>query len=258
MFNPIYYCDEKFAIISDSMVQGVDPYRYMVSNYGKILDLQNQRQLSINFTGGGYLSVTIHTKVKKVKTLLHRLVAMGFVPGNWSLQVNHIDGNKLNNYYKNLEWVTTQENLLHAVNNDLNYRGQDKPNAIITNNQARIICLGLQNRLRVQEILKEAGLEDNDSTRGIIADIKRGKSFTFISKYYDIDELALRDRELSNEQVKIICQKLQEDPSLTPSELTDIIGYDNLTGKSRISIRNKIGSIKLRKAYTDISKDYKW
>lgn len=47
---------------------------------------------------------------------IHRLVAMYFVanPYNKTI-VNHIDGNKLNNHYTNVEWVTASENNVHAI-----------------------------------------------------------------------------------------------------------------------------------------------
>lgn len=258
MYDPFYYANERFAIIASRMVPGVDPYRYMVSNYGKVLDLTRQSILSISEVGDGYLNVMIHTATGYMHMLVHRLVAMAFIPGDFSLQVNHIDGNKWNNYVENLEWVTARQNLIHAVETGLNHRGEDKPNATITNDQARIICSGLEQRLRIPEIIKNAGLEDNESIRGIIADIKRGRSFTFISRGYNVEGGALRDRELTNDQIRIICGALQLDPTLTPAKLTDMLGFTDLDSKSRISIRNKIGSIKLRKAYTDISKDYKW
>jgi hypothetical protein len=52
--------------------------------------------------------------------LVHRLVAYAFLPiiegKNF---VNHIDGNRLNNYVSNLEWCTYEENQNHAFDNDL-------------------------------------------------------------------------------------------------------------------------------------------
>ena len=46
---------------------------------------------------------------------IHRAVAMMYVdnPDNKPF-VNHIDENKLNNHYTNLEWVTASENSLHS------------------------------------------------------------------------------------------------------------------------------------------------
>tara|TARA_R110002012_G_scaffold135578_1_gene289465 strand:- start:55 stop:441 length:387 start_codon:yes stop_codon:yes gene_type:complete len=41
---------------------------------------------------------------------IHRLVATAFVPGDTSLTVDHIDGDKLNNSISNLEWVSKSEN----------------------------------------------------------------------------------------------------------------------------------------------------
>ena len=51
---------------------------------------------------------------------IHRLVALQFIPNPDGLpQVNHKDGNKLNNNIDNLEWTTNSENTKHGYDNEL-------------------------------------------------------------------------------------------------------------------------------------------
>jgi len=64
----------------------------------------------------GYKKINFKNKSYYV----HRLVAMVYVPNpDNKPEVNHKDGNKLNNHYSNLEWCTTYENRRHAIDNKL-------------------------------------------------------------------------------------------------------------------------------------------
>ena len=79
----------------------------------------------------GYYRVTLSKNGSKKQVYLHRLLANHFIPNPNNLpQVNHKDGNKLNCNLDNLEWVTNQENVIHAYKNGLirHVCGEKHPN----------------------------------------------------------------------------------------------------------------------------------
>lgn len=95
---------------------------YSISDHGRIYSDVSKKILSPGIDDTGYRRFSTRYKGKPVKFYVHRWVAWAFVY-NWEpysrLFVNHKDGNKLNNHYTNLEWVTLSENSLHAVRTGL-------------------------------------------------------------------------------------------------------------------------------------------
>lgn len=68
----------------------------------------------------GYLRVSLWKSGKPKKMHVHTVVAMTFIPNPENkAQVNHKDGNKLNNSINNLEWNTPSENVQHAFDTGL-------------------------------------------------------------------------------------------------------------------------------------------
>lgn len=94
---------------------------YEVSNHGVVRNIDTKKIITQRKGGtSDYLIVSIKEKGKTKTHLLHRLIAMAFIENPLNKpQVNHIDGNKLNNSVDNLEWVTAKENMLHAFNTGL-------------------------------------------------------------------------------------------------------------------------------------------
>jgi hypothetical protein len=63
----------------------------------------------------GYPTVTVMVNGLQKNMVVHRLIAKAFIPNPNNLeQVNHKDGNKLNNSVNNLEWVSKSDNVKHA------------------------------------------------------------------------------------------------------------------------------------------------
>lgn len=88
---------------------------YSISNTGIVKGKKYNRELKPFTNKDGYQRVTLCKEGKTKNFYLHRIVAQHF-KDNFSNkpQVNHIDGDKLNNTAINLEWVTCSENHLHA------------------------------------------------------------------------------------------------------------------------------------------------
>lgn len=97
------------------LITGLNPV-YKVTKEGRVYK-RNGQEFEYN-TRSGYLSVTLTNDDKQYQVKVHRLVAYLYCP-NYSKDnlniVDHIDGNKLNNHYSNLEWVTSSENQRRAV-----------------------------------------------------------------------------------------------------------------------------------------------
>lgn len=89
--------------------------------------------LRVGLTGDGITSST-----KQVLWLVHRVVALAFIPNPENKpMVNHINGIKGDCKVENLEWVTRKENARHAFDTGLqvNPKGQDHRMAKLTEEQ---------------------------------------------------------------------------------------------------------------------------
>lgn len=94
--------------------------KMQIDNMGMVYKVSKgeMRVIDLKEDHHGYIRVQVGGKYMSV----HRLVAEIFIPNPENKpQVNHKDGCKTNNCVENLEWVTPQENVQHAIANGLRY-----------------------------------------------------------------------------------------------------------------------------------------
>lgn len=82
------------------------------------LNIVNSKTMNVkrpSLSSCKYLVVDMYKNGKRKTELLHRLIATTFIdnPMNYS-DVNHIDGDKLNNSIENLEWRNRSQNIQHS------------------------------------------------------------------------------------------------------------------------------------------------
>ena len=109
-----------YQISSDGKIYSKD--RYVKGRYGK--RLIKGKLIKTYLDRNGYERVDLYKDNHASKCKVHRLVLITFDKERKDLDVNHIDGNKLNNSIDNLEWCTRKENIHHAVINGLNKQSQ--------------------------------------------------------------------------------------------------------------------------------------
>lgn len=112
----IHMIDEQWKVIPDTNE------RYEVSNMGKVRTLRRRpKELTLTKQPKGYLYAMVQlSNGKKKNCRVHRLVAKAFIPNPDNLpEINHKDGNKLNNNVSNLEWSTRSHNVKHSFDTGL-------------------------------------------------------------------------------------------------------------------------------------------
>lgn len=145
---------------------------YDISNKGRVRSYKNGKwglcenpKVLVGYKGKHYLTVILCKEEKKTFTI-HSLVADAFIPNPENKrEVNHIDGNKLNNDVTNLEWVSHKENMQHAKQIDL-FGKQKKVICVETNEVYASITKAAESLGIKQPTLSHALLKKNGKAGG--------------------------------------------------------------------------------------------
>lgn len=245
---------------------GVMHNMYTISNSGVVTNIVNNFKVS-QFVNHLYLKCNLMTLDRnQIQCPVHRLVAWEWVLDNrnFNLHVNHIDGNKLNNNYWNLEWVTPNENMQHAIQAGLIdfekiakervfpehiNQGEDHGMSKLTNDEVHMICKMLEDpNVRYEEVLQKINYKVD---AGVLKGIAHGRSWTHISCNYSPvsrDQFGENspNHKLTGAEVHMICKMLEDEKTT----------YEDIAKQfPHVSIHTII-DIAHGNTWTDISKQY--
>lgn len=228
-----WYIQEIWSPITDSMVKGIVPNRYMISTYGRFYDYESKLlRPTENVNGDDYTFVQVLLQDGSKKQFgIHILVARAFIPIKFKDQneVNHIDGIRFHNWVWNLEWSTHQENLLHAVGTGLYGIGENQQNSIYTDNQIRMVCKYISEGYSPAEIVDCLKAYIPNINTHLIHDIKGGTQWQHISAEYDFSHMytvkMADDLILDKNFVDAVCAIFEQyGRHLTPTQVLEKMG----------------------------------
>lgn len=198
------YQDEEFKKIENS--------NYWISNYGRVFRDSYQKWCKVNNSFSTTkplfkkLSNNNSKKYWRVKIVyidgtekteaVHRLVGLYFIENKDNKPyINHIDGNKDNNFYKNLEWCTNQENMTHryeTLQSFTNLHGSKGSKAKLTESQVVDIAQRIKNKEDYKSIIKVYPFIKKTT----LSELKAGRSWRHLNlftptkikreKYFDL------------------------------------------------------------------------
>lgn len=115
------FLSNEFKIDRRQITKHLKRYKGFLDFNEDILSVTRIRRLQVD--KDGYYKVILIKNGKQKPFRVHRLVGEAFLDNqNKKPEINHKDGNKQNNLYTNLEWVTVKENDFHA-----RFHGLKKP-----------------------------------------------------------------------------------------------------------------------------------
>ena len=221
---------------------------YKIDEYGNIWSFHIYKEgklLKPKIDKDGYLKVSITIKKNKTKTVfVHRLVAENFVHNEYpdlNMIVNHLDGNKQNNFYKNLEWTTAKGNTRHAVYYNLFPTGERSTLARFSNNDIEKVCKLIQKQILFSDIEKETGVPVNVINKIYRGDCWKSISRKYIFMRYNHDERLCEWSKFRQEIINYINQGYNR------GEIAKLMNISDPSFKTYIKIQRKNLKLKVQR-----------
>lgn len=170
-FQPMIYY--KFKDIRDDIGYPLNCFDILKNSYliftdGRVYSLISNKFISQFKNHAGYSRIELKTESGKFrKYSVHRLVAETFIvnplPGIFT-DVDHMYGNKNDNYYMHLQWCSTKQNNYYASLNGQYEHGDNRYNSVYSDDFAKEICQQFQNGVPYMEVYKKYCKDKQDGS----------------------------------------------------------------------------------------------
>lgn len=154
-------------------------YGYFITESGEVFN-KHGKKLTPSDNGRGYLVLGLRCDGTRKTIGVHKLVALAYIDNPDNLpEVNHKDGNKLNNHRANLAWCTRAENIAHAYLIGLrSARGTDNARCLTDETTVKEICALLETGQ------SPSNIRDMGYKYDLVRKIKARTNWKHISKDY--------------------------------------------------------------------------
>lgn len=189
----------------DVIYPGIKENLYKISNHGRIVNKVTLIESTGVMKNGNIQSALLDYNNKYTWLAKDKLVALNFIENKdrERNRINHIDGQRANNYYKNLEWVTEKDNYDHSMTGCLNEEVTDKrprgSYSVLSRPIVENICeIIVRCKGDVKQITDELAQSNIKISRANLLAIMHKQSWTEVSNDYFSDPLY---KKLSDDNV---------------------------------------------------------
>lgn len=235
--------------------EDVKENKYMVSSIGRFKKVKNNKILYGNNSKNekGYKRIALKNRDGRIKKYaMHRIVFETFVRKiQDGEEINHIDGNKLNNEVNNLEACDRKYNAEHAEIHDLYKSCEDHYRSTFTNDEVENICKLLSEGMAVSDIIHTLNLENQKYAYSNIDKIINRKSWVRISSKYKFDYNTYHYKTYKYEDIKRMCKYVFE-TDLTNGEICKKFPQYN-----EKKLKTMLKTLKHGRVYKKVINDYK-
>lgn len=181
--------------------------RYEISSHGNVRFTSTRQVKPQHENAQGYLVIQYKVNGKKFSKKVHRMVAEAFLEPppqglvekcsreHWKVVlVKHLDNNKQNNYYENLEWSDLEGNTKQAWDDALivGLKGAENGRATLTEEVVERMCKDFQEGMMPKEAVAKYGCSSQQASK-----IRAGIQWRHIWCKYDI-KVNRRDRTIND------------------------------------------------------------